>query len=85
MNVLTIFREGLAIYYGIPVIRDAICSNALVIRDARQDIGEDRFIVIRTTGRAILYVVYTYRRNRRRVISARKATWSEREEHQHSI
>jgi uncharacterized DUF497 family protein len=54
---------------------------ALTIREERSD--EDRFITIGTDalGR-VLVLVYTWRKNRMRVISARKATRSERRQYE---
>ena len=47
--------------------------------DNRQDYGEERIAVIGRSAGRILYVVYTWRGNARRIISARKATKDERQ------
>lgn len=46
--------------------------------DAASSNDEDRYIVIGAVEGRILYLVYTYREDRIRLISARKATPSER-------
>ena len=47
--------------------------------DKRIDSSEDRFIVYGEVGDQVVALVYTWREERRRVISARKATKNERE------
>jgi|SRR5579872_3890407 len=51
----------------------------------KRDSGEERFAAIGKTGDLILYVVYTWRENRRRIISARQAGRDEREEYNQSL
>ncbi|MDY6981033.1 MAG: BrnT family toxin [Pseudomonadota bacterium] len=48
-------------------------------QDIRKDYGETRFIAVGREGGDILTVVYTWRDDRRRIISARKASKRERD------
>ena len=50
--------------------------------DTRRDYGERRFIAVGELDGDIIPVVYTWRGNRRRLISARRATRRERKEYQ---
>ena len=52
--------------------------NLLERRDRQRDYGELRFQVIGVAGNVVLFVVYTLRKGRIRIISARKATRNER-------
>ncbi len=53
---------------------------AIELFDDRRDYGEERFIVIgMAAGQVLLFVVYTERGNRIRVISARRATKDEQD------
>jgi uncharacterized DUF497 family protein len=47
-------------------------------KDARRDYGEDRFQAIGLVEGRVVLVVYTWRGERRRIISARKARQDER-------
>ena len=50
--------------------------------DDRQDYGEQRFIIIgMAEGQVILFVAYTERQDRIRIISARRATQREEEDY----
>lgn len=51
----------------------------------KRDYGEERIAVIGRTGDRILYVVYTWRDYRRRIISARRASDDEREKYYKSL
>jgi uncharacterized protein len=53
-------------------------APTLEVDDERADYGEWRIQVIGRTGNDILFVVYTWRGENRRIISARRATRSER-------
>lgn len=53
--------------------------------DDRYDYGEDRSIVIGTVDGRVLVVVYTWRDDARRLISARMATRRERKEYEEEI
>jgi uncharacterized DUF497 family protein len=47
---------------------------ATVVIDDRQDYGEERFSLLGMVGDALLFVAYTERGERIRIISARRAT-----------
>ena len=47
--------------------------------DVRYDYGEERIIVLGRSAGRLLYVVYTWRGNTRRIISVRKASKDERQ------
>ena len=47
--------------------------------DVSQDYGEERWVLLGRVGQAVLYVVFTQRHERIRIISARKATRNERQ------
>jgi uncharacterized DUF497 family protein len=50
--------------------------------DTRREYGEQRFVAVGELGGDIISVVYTWRGNRRRLISARRATRRERKEYE---
>jgi uncharacterized DUF497 family protein len=59
---------------------------ALERYDDRDDYGEDRFIIIGMTADRILYVAYTVRNERVRIISARGAEpYEQRQYHEGTI
>ena len=59
-------------------------ESAITIQDS--DFGEDRFITLGMDALArVLVVVYTWRGNRFRIISARKATPGERHNYERSL
>jgi uncharacterized DUF497 family protein len=50
--------------------------------DDREDYGEDRFVVIgMAEGNVVLFVAYTGREGRMRIISARRATQNEQDDY----
>jgi uncharacterized protein len=50
--------------------------------DDREDYGEERFVVIgMAEGRVVLFVAYTEREERIRIISARRATQNEQDDY----
>ncbi len=49
--------------------------------DDRQDYGEERFVLIGMAREVVLFVVYTEREERIRLISARRATRLERDDY----
>lgn len=53
--------------------------------DDRQDYGETRFVAIGQVNADILTVVYTWRGDVRRIISARKASRAERHAYENEI
>jgi hypothetical protein len=55
---------------------------AIVLLDDREDYGEERFVLIGLGGTSILFVAYTERGDRVRIISARRATRHEQEAYQ---
>ena len=61
--------------------------NAAVIErvDDRQNYGETRFIAIGQVSSDILTVVYTWRGDVRRIISARKASKAERNAYENEV
>ena len=66
--------------HGIDFIRACQIFDGLTVEfeDNRYDYGEDRFIAIGETQGVILTVVFTYREDLIRLISARPATRYER-------
>ena len=50
--------------------------------DDREDYGEERFVIIGTAeGNVVLFVAYTERGDRIRIISARRATQNEQDDY----
>ena len=50
--------------------------------DDREDYGEERFVIIgMAEGRVVLFVAYTEREERIRIISARRATQNEQNDY----
>ena len=66
--------------HGIDFIRacQIFDSYTVEFEDNRYDYGEDRYIAVGKISEQILTVVYTYRRDKIRLISARQATKYER-------
>lgn len=61
-------------------------ENLKVIRDIRHSQDEKRFIAIgKTFEGKTLFLVFTFRKNRIRIISARKANVKERRKHEKTI
>ena len=54
-------------------------------RDGRMDYGEERLAVVGRIGERFLYVVYTWRGEKRRIISARRANEHERKAYRDAI
>jgi uncharacterized protein len=67
-------------HHGIDFVRACQIFNSYTVdfEDNRYDYGEERFIAIGETNGQILTVVYTYRGDVIRLISARSATRYER-------
>ena len=63
------FRDAIGVFDGI----------ILETEDRRRDYGERRFQALGKVEGEVLYVVYTWRRRRCRIISARKAGHNEQE------
>ena len=67
--------HGVSFELAQTVFRDAFAVERL---DDREDYGEDRFVIIgMATGQTLLFVAYTERNDRIRIISARRATQNE--------
>ena len=73
-------RHGVRMPEAIPVFED---THAITLTDDESDPGEQRFVTLGTgaTGR-LLVVVYTYRGENIRIISARPAEPHERNEYE---
>jgi uncharacterized DUF497 family protein len=72
-------HEGVTFEEAKVVFEDA---NAITITDYESDPNEERLITIGMGAKArVLVVVYTYRREKIRIISARKANPRERKEY----
>jgi uncharacterized DUF497 family protein len=55
---------------------------AIEFLDDREDYGEDRFVIIgMAEGQVLLFVAYTERAERIRIISARRATKNEQDQY----
>jgi uncharacterized protein len=65
-------RHGVRFEIATTVFKDPFAIEWL---DDRQDYGEARFVILgMATGQVLLYVAYTERADRIRIISARRAT-----------
>lgn len=66
--------------HGIDFVRACQIFNGFTVEfeDGRYEYNEDRYIAIEETSRQVLTIVYTYRGDAIRLISARKATRYER-------
>lgn len=80
-------REANIQKHGVDFVRAALMfSNPIIERpDDREGYGEDRWIAIGHWHDSYLVVVYTWRKDNRRIISAWKAGNDEREEYQNRI
>ncbi|HIE26863.1 TPA: BrnT family toxin [Candidatus Poribacteria bacterium] len=74
-NLKNIKKHGISFKRATKIF---ISGNVLEWIDDRYDYGEERIIALGRSERIILYVVYTWRGNARRIISARRATKNER-------
>ena len=70
--------HGVSFELATHVFRDPFAIERL---DDRVDYGEDRFIVIGLAAGLVLYVVYTEREGRIRLISVRRATKHEQDDY----
>ena len=71
--------HGISFGLARTVFRDPF---ALELLDDREDYGEDRFLMIgMAEGGVLVFVAYTVRGERIRIISARRATKDERDEY----
>jgi uncharacterized protein len=71
-------KHGVSFETARAVFKDAFAVERL---DDRDDYGEDRLAIIGMSGHTILYVVYTLRGLRTRLISARRATKHEQDDY----
>src|SRR5262249_12732351 len=70
-------NHGVSFELAKTVFRDPFAIERI---DDREDYGEDRFVIIgRADGDVLLFVVYTEREERIRLISARRVTQREQE------
>ncbi len=72
-------RHGVSFELAMTVFTDAFAVERL---DDREDYGEPRFVIIgRAKGDVVLFVAYTEREDRIRIISARRATQLEEQDY----
>jgi len=68
----------------IALLRECGFKDAFAVErlDDREDYGEQRFVIIgRAKGDVVLFVAYTEREDRIRIISARRATQLEKQDY----
>ena len=71
--------HGVSFDLATTVFKDPLAVERL---DDRQDYGEQRFVIIgMAEGRVVLFVAYTGREERIRIISARRATQYEQDDY----
>jgi uncharacterized DUF497 family protein len=71
--------HGVSFDLATTVFKDAFAVERL---DDREDYGEERFVVIGVAeGHIVLFVAYTVRDDRIRIISARRATQHEQDDY----
>lgn len=71
--------HGISFELATTVFEDVFAIEQL---DDREDYGEERFLIIgMTKGHNLLFVAYTERNERIRIISARRATPNEKDEY----
>jgi uncharacterized protein len=68
-------KHGVTFEEARDVFRDPL---AIELLDDREAYGEDRFVLIGMTQSRVLVVVYVFREQRNRIISARRAEPNER-------
>jgi len=72
-------RHGVSFELAITVFRDPFAVERF---DDREDYGEQRFVLIgMAEGQILLFVAYTEREERIRIISARRATQNEEDDY----
>jgi hypothetical protein len=72
-------RHGVSFELATSIFKDPFAIERL---DDRLDYGEPRFVVLgMAEGQALLFVAYTEREDRIRIISARRATQDEEEDY----
>ena len=71
--------HGVSFDLAMTVFRDPFAVDRL---DDRRDYGEERFVIIGLAeGNVLLFIAYTERQNRIRIISARRATQYEQDDY----
>jgi uncharacterized DUF497 family protein len=71
--------HGVSFELAKTVFRDPFAIERL---DDREDYGEERFVIVgMVQGSVVLYVAYTEREGRIRIISARRATQNEQDDY----
>jgi hypothetical protein len=72
-------RQGVSFDLAKTVFKDPFAIERL---DDREEHGEERFVIIGAAeGRVLLFVAYTDREERIRIISARRATQNEQDDY----
>ena len=73
--------------HGLDFPRASLAFDGPVVEDidTRKDYGEERIRALGLVENQIILVVYTVRKNRRRIISARKASRREKEKYHRQI
>ena len=72
-------RHGVSFDLAKTVFNDPFAIERL---DDREEHGEERFVIVGAAeGKALLFVAYTEREERIRIISARRATQSEQDDY----
>lgn len=71
--------HGVSFQFATRVFKDPFAVERI---DDRHDYGEERYILIGMAGDVVLFVVYTEREERIRLISARRATKLEQEDYE---
>jgi uncharacterized protein len=72
-------RHGVSFDLAKTVFSDSFAIERL---DDREEHGEERFVIIGAAeGKALLFVAYTEREERIRIISARRATQNEQDDY----
>ena len=72
-------KHGVSFQFATHVFRDPFAVERI---DDRHDYGEERFILIGAAAEVVLFVVYSEREERIRLISARRATKHEQEDYE---
>lgn len=80
-NVRNIEKHGVSFELAARIFEGPI----LEAPDDRRDYGEDRLIALDAVEGRVLAIVYTWRDERRRIISARKGNKDEREAYWQSV
>jgi uncharacterized DUF497 family protein len=78
---LNLIRRGFDFDYAARIFEGVVIEQV----DDRQDYGETRFIAIGQVDSDILTIVYTWRGDVRRIISARKASRVERNAYENEV